>query len=185
MYAKYRPLMNTNDSRSTFDTEKYIALAFQQPRGIRLQNWVEDHWTEWCDIVEEAAWLRGWKLRPTHKQPCMSPRGKAYSRLGCGNVPLVIFTTAVWGWGVDQWLKMDGTRRGTVDGGSNRANPALIELYMAQDSRHVENGAYCTFWHWDDQIAQQHEINIPCEFGDLDRWLSPIWDAIVQNRVLQ
>ena len=42
--------------QKSFNTEKYVAIAFQQPKGIKMRDMVEDHWSEWASIVAEAPW---------------------------------------------------------------------------------------------------------------------------------
>lgn len=148
-----------------FNVEKYTALACQQPRGLKLQQLVEEHWSEWCTIVDEACWLRYWKHSNEIQQPCVTPSDKHVSVSRCGNVPLAVYSCAVWGFGLDGWMS-DGSKKGTK---AMYAIGALQKVKIPCTGRTVEI---------DDKLYRGCGLMLPPEFGDLDRWLEPMWRQV-------
>lgn len=147
-----------------FNVEKYVALAYQQPRGVLLQQLVELHWEEWCDIVLHAPWKTYWKKSKYWKQQNVTPSDLLCTMGGCGSVPLTIYSCAIWGFGVEQWL--------TKTGRAARA-PAyeILKLQEVQYPRTILNRTHM----WDEKLLRGCGMQMPSEFGYLDRWLEPLW----------
>ena len=150
--------------QETFNTEKYVALAYQQHRGKILQELVELNWDEWCYIVAESPWKTYWKKSKYWKQQNVTPSDLLCTVGGCGSVPLTVYSCAVWGFGVEEWLKKQG-----------RAARApiyeILKLQGVKDSRVVLQRSHM----WDDKLLRGCGIQLPAEFGYLDRWLEPLW----------
>lgn len=149
-----------------FDVEKYEALAHQQPKGLLLQQMVETNWEAWCHIVREAPWLIYWKNSDAIKETCVTPADLICLVSGCGSVPLAIFTTAVWGFGFEHWLTLQG-----------RASRTPLNELLKQQG--VRPGVGLNRKNlWDDRLYRGCGMLMPPEFGELDRWLQPMWDRI-------
>ena len=168
-----RPLtfgLTGREFQDSFNTEKYVALAYQQPRGKLLQQLVELNWVEWCDQVAHAPWKAYWKRSTYWKQRCTTPADLVCAEGSCGNVPLVIFSSAVWGFGVDHWLMKTG----------RAARAPLYEIMRLQqikDPRIVTHRTHL----WDDKLYRGCGIQLPAEYGDLDRWLEPLWQQVCNS----
>lgn len=150
--------------QKSFNTEKYVAIAFQQPKGIKMRDMVEDHWSEWASTVAEAPWRGYWKKSVYIRQPSVTPSGATYIDEGCGNVPLAIYTTAVWGFGVEGWLKKQ-------DRVTNLPIREIIRLQGVREPKVIGQRKNM----WDDKLQRGCGIILPVEFGWLDRWLEPMW----------
>ena len=150
--------------QDSFNTEKYVAIAFQQPKGIKMREVVEEHWSEWASIVAEAPWRGYWKRSAYIRQPSVTPAGTSYVDEGCGNVPLAIYTTAVWGFGVEEWLKKQGRA-------AKSPVREIIHLQGVREPRVIGQRKNM----WDDKLQRGCGILLPTEFGWLDRWLEPMW----------
>lgn len=150
--------------QESFNTEKYTALAYQQPRGKLLQQMVEEHWNDWCEIVAKAPWKTYWKRSKYWNQRCVNPSDKLCSISSCGNVPLTVYSCAVWGFGVEEWLKRQGRAART---------PVyeILKLQGVKDPRTILNRKNM----WDEKLFRGCGMQMPAEFGDLDRWLEPLW----------
>lgn len=156
--------------QTSFNTEKYTALAYQQPRGKLLQHMVEDHWDDWCNIVAKAPWRTYWKRSKYWNQRCVTPSDKTCNVSSCGNVPLTVYSCAVWGFGVEEWLKKQG-----------RAARApvyeVLKLQGVRDPRVVLQRTHM----WDEKLFRGCGMQMPAEFGDLDRWLEPLWQQVCNS----
>ena len=150
--------------QNSFNVEKYTALAYQQPRGILLRQLVEQEWVEWCDRVAQAPWKAYWKRCRLWKQQCTTPSDQPCSEGSCGNVPLAIYTSAVWGFGIEGWLMKQG----------RAANAPLYEILRLQEVANPRTVQHRTHL-WDDKLYRGCGLQIPAEFGDLDRWLEGLW----------
>ena len=149
--------------QDSFNTEKYVALACQQPRGIILQQLVEQQWVEWCDMVAQAPWKAYWKRSKYLKQQCTTPSNKLCSEGSCGNVPLMIFSSAVWGFGFEKWLKE-----------SRKPMYKILELQGIKDPKTIQNRTHL----WDDKLYRGCGLKLPPEYGALDRWLESLWQQV-------
>ena len=149
--------------QDTFNTEKYVAIACQQPRGKLLQQQVELNWLDWCDRVAQAPWRSYWKRSKYWKQPCRTPADQPCPNGRCGNVPLVIYSCAVWGFGIEGWLK-----------NSKAPLYELLRLQELRDPKSVRNRTYL----WDDKLYRGCGVQLPSEFGELDRWLEDMWQSV-------
>lgn len=153
--------------QNSFHAEKYEAIAFQQPKGILLQKLVEERWDEWSNIVAEAPWRSYWKKSIYIRQASLTPAGKSCINEGCGNVPLAIYTTAVWGFGVEGWLKNQGRA-------AKAPAREIIRLQGVREPRVLDQRKGM----WDDKLYRGCGILVPSEFGWLDRWLEPMWQHL-------
>ena len=164
--------MTGREFQDHFDIEKYVALACQQPRGLLLQQMVEEHWSDWCRVVAKAPWLRYWKRSDAIKEQCVTPADLLCLEYGCGNVPLAIYSAAVWGFGLEGWLKPS---KSTV-------HDAVKELSKLQNINTPASHRNRTFM-WDDKLYRGCGLMIPPELGDLDRWLEPMWRQVCLGNV--
>ena len=73
-----------------------------------------------------------------------------------------IYSNAVWGYGLSDWLRgeaaVDKTALHTIYKLQNLTRPNPLRNYT-----------------WDDKIYRGCGVLVPCEFGELDRWLEPLW----------
>ena len=150
--------------QETFNVEKYTALAYQQPRGKLLQQMVEERWDDWCEIVAKAPWKTYWKRSKYYKQQCVSPVDSVCPAYGCGTVPLAIYSCAVWGFGVEEWLKLTGRKARTP-------LYEILKLQGVRDPRVITQRKNML----DEKLLRGCGMQMPAEFGDLDRWLEPLW----------
>lgn len=168
-----RPLtfgLTGREFQNSFNTEKYVALACQQPRGVLLRQLVEQQWVEWCDLVAQAPWKAYWKRSKYWKQQCVTPSNAPCVEGSCGTVPLVIFSSAVWGFGFEGWLKKP----------SRVVNAPLHEVLKLQgvkDPKAIQNRTHL----WDDKLYRGCGMQLPPEYGDLDRWLEPLWQQVCNS----
>lgn len=156
--------------QESFNVEKYIALAYQQPRGKELQKLVEERWGDWCEIVAKAPWRTYWKRSKYWNQCGVTPRDKQCSVSSCGNVPLTIYSCAVWGFGVEEWLKLTGRK-------SRTPVYEILKLQEVKDPRTILGRKYM----WDEELYRGCGMQMPAEFGDLDRWLEPLWQQVCKQ----
>ena len=179
MGLQVRPIdfgIKGSEFQDVFNVDKYVALAYQQPNGILLQEQIELHWEEWCRIVADAPWLKYWKRSKYIQQECVTPADMLCLVSGCGSVPLIVFGTAVWGFGIDGWLKAPGVvfRPLSRDAaGRGPVNPALTEVLRLQNAKSTKTERK---YMWDDKLYRGCGIQLPPEFGALDRWLQPMWE---------
>lgn len=169
----------SDEIQGVFNVDKYVALAYQQPKGVLLQEQVETRWEEWCRKVAEASWLRNWRRSKHYRAQCVTPADMCCLVYGCGNVPLAIYGSAVWGFGIDGWLKVPDVTFQPLGNASNRElNLASSEILRLQGhSRTQVTRAYG----WDDPILRSCGMCMPPEYGDLDRWLQPMWDRVCNS----
>lgn len=184
MGLQVRPIdfgLKGSEFQDVFNVDKYIALAYQQDSGILLMDQVLEHWPDWCKIVANAPWLRYWKRSGSIQEPCVTPEDNACPVVGCGNVPVTIFSTAVWGFGIDGWLRIPGRpfrplSRDTA--GRGPVNPALREILRLQNAQKTKTERK---YMWDDKLYRGCGIQLPPEFGELDRWLQPMWEQVCNS----
>lgn len=179
MGLQTRPIdfgLTGNEFQEVFNVEKYIALAYQQPKGLLLQEQVELRWEEWCNKVAEAPWLRYWKRSKHMKEQCVTPADLLCLVSGCGNVPLAIFSSAVWGFGIDGWLKIPNMPlRPLSRTCKKQVNPPAMEILKLQG---IKSPNISRTYDWDDKLYRGCGMCIPPEYGELDRWLQPMWEKI-------
>lgn len=164
--------LTEQEHQDTFNDEKYRALAYGSPQGKVLQTLVDTHWIEWLEIVEAAPWLRSWTRSPLYvrKQNIQAvivdnPSGKTLPNAAYFKqykIANAIYSNAVWGYGLSDWLR----------GENAVAKTALRTIYKLQNLARPNPLRNYT---WDDKIYRGCGILIPCEFGELDRWLEPLW----------
>lgn len=179
--------LSGHETQDTFTDEKYRALAGGSPQGKMLQCLVEDHWLEWLEIVETAPWLRNWVRSHFYVKPTATARATAAQQLveGAGpsgekvegaarfmqrKIASALYAEAVWGYGMADWLRGKHIHAGTD--ARTKANTALRTIYNLQNLTCPSSTRTYT---WDDKIYRGCGLLIPCEFGELDRWLEPLW----------
>lgn len=151
-----------HETQETFNVEKYRALVGGNPQGLTLQVLVEEHWSEWVEHVARAPWLRNWQ-----KSGLYTPGPNArYDKLA-----RVIYVEAVWGFGYIDWLTGEHATLKNKKG-HGPTNAAARTIFSLQKLK--TPGAYRTYL-WDDRIYRGCGMLIPCEFGELDRWLEGLW----------
>lgn len=159
--------------QDSFNVEKYEAIAYMQHRGIEMLKLVVDNWIKWVDIVEDSRWLKSWKHSNYCKQSVWAP-GEIlildYS--SGGNVPLAIFSSAIWGFGVERWAPVatdtdGGQLRGR--GKSNEPAKTILQLRGVTKPNSYQSSL------WDDKLYRGCGMLLPVEYGELDRWLEPMW----------
>lgn len=169
------------EHQESFTDEKYRALAGGSPRGKALQQLVDEHWLEWLETVENALWLRNWSRSPLYVKPNAdagvddtdlpsgeSARGIEYYKQR--KIASAIYAEAVWGYGMADWLRGKHVHAGTD--ARTKANTALRTIYNMQA---LSCPSATRKYTWDDKIYRGCGLLVPCEFGELDRWLEPLW----------
>lgn len=161
------------ECQEVFDVEKYVAIAYQQPVGIILHKMVEDEWDSWQKKVSEAPWLKHWNRSQALHERSLKPSGVSCAEYAGGSLPLLLYTTAVWGFGVESWLKGPSMAlRPLSKSSAIRVNEPMKFIL---DRQHVKSPSAERAYLWDDILYRGCGISLPTEFGDLDRWLEPLW----------
>lgn len=172
--------LSGRETQDSFNLTKYKELAYRSPRGIRLSGLVEEKWLDWVQIVDEAPWLPNWKRSQLHKSatPGCTPFGVQVEPGHQALIAQCLYSEAVWGYGVFGWLEPgkhgSGAGWGQTLGTDTRvkSNSALRAICRLQNiKRPNETRRYGI----DDCIYRGTGLVVPCEFGDLDRWLEPLW----------
>lgn len=175
------------EHQNTFTDEKYRALAGGSPAGKALQLLVDEHWLDWLELVENAPWLRSWIRSPLYVKRNVRAHAKAAldvagtdlpsgekvdgaSQFAQRKIARAIYSEAVWGYGMSGWLRGKHVVMGTS--ANTRSNSALRAIYNLQ-SLACPNATRT--YTWDDKIYRGCGLLVPCEFGELDRWLEPLW----------
>ena len=170
------------EHQNVFTDEKYRALAGGCPQGKMLQILVDEHWVEWLKIVEEAPWLRNWNRSPLYAQRHGRNAPTGHTDLPSGvedntlayysqrKIASAIYAEAVWGYGMADWLRNKQSK--ARPDARTKNNAALRTIYNLQNLTSPNPTRTYT---WDDKIYRGCELLVPCEFGDLDRWLEPLW----------
>lgn len=179
------------EHQEKFSDEKYRALAGGSPQGRALQALVDEHWVEWLKVVEDAPWLRNWNRSPLYARrhgrdaptDCTDlPSGVEDQTLACFSqrkIARAIYAEAVWGYGMADWLRSKHAR--ARPDARTRTNVALRTIHNLQNLTHPNPARTYT---WDDKIYRGCGLLVPWEFGDLDRWLEPLW-AEAQEQIAQ
>lgn len=147
-----------------FTPDKYVALAYGSPKGLKLQEMVENRWEQWLKIVEEASWLRNYhKVEDTKNSAPETPAGVPISntiKYPHHHIASIIYATAVWGYGVENWA----TKQYSI------VRDTLRKIRGLGPVEPVDNT--CS---WHAGVYKGCGLVIPVEFNDLDEWLEPIW----------
>ena len=174
--------LSGKEHQEAFTDEKYRALAGGNPAGKALQILVDEHWLEWLELVENAPWLRSWTRSPLYVKKNETAQGVDGTDLPSGEmvdgatrykqrkIASAIYAEAVWGYGMADWLRGKHIKAGTD--ARTKANTALRTIYNLQGLTCPNPSRNFT---WDDKIYRGCGLLVPCEFGDLDRWLEPLW----------
>ena len=174
--------LSGKEHQEAFTDEKYRALAGGSPAGKALQILVDEHWLEWLELVENAPWLRSWTRSPLYVKKSAVAKGVDGTDLPSGEmvdgaarykqrkIASAIYAEAVWGYGMADWLRGKHVHAGTD--ARTKANTALRTIYNLQGLTCPNPSRNFT---WDDKIYRGCGLLVPCEFGELDRWLEPLW----------
>lgn len=174
--------LSGKEHQEAFSDEKYRALAGGSPAGKALQVLVDEHWLEWLELVENAPWLRSWTRSPLYVKKNAVAQGVDGTDRPSGEmvdgaalykqrkIASAIYAEAVWGYGMADWLRGKHVHAGTD--ARTKANTALRTIYNLQGLTCPNPSRNFT---WDDKIYRGCGLLIPCEFGELDRWLEPLW----------
>lgn len=174
--------LSGKEHQEAFTDEKYRALAGGSPAGKALQILVDKHWLEWLELVENAPWLRSWTRSPLYVKKSAVAQGVDGTDLPSGEtvdgaarykqrkIASAIYAEAVWGYGMADWLRGKHVHAGTD--ARTKANTALRTIYNLQGLTCPNPSRNYT---WDDKIYRGCGLLVPCEFGELDRWLEPLW----------
>lgn len=174
--------LSGKEHQEAFTDEKYRALAGGSPAGKTLQILVDAHWLEWLELVENAPWLRSWTRSPLYVKKSAVAQGVDGTDLPSGEmvagaarykqrkIASAIYAEAVWGYGMADWLRGKHVHAGTD--ARTKANTALRTIYNLQGLTCPNPSRNFT---WDDKIYRGCGLLVPCEFGELDRWLEPLW----------
>ena len=186
--------LNGREIQDTFNLTKYKELAYRSPRGTRLSALVEERWSTWLQIVDEAPWLSSWRRSPhlvrsvdgvpapapdapRPHAPATTPFGAQVEPGHQAYIALYIYVAAVWGYGILGWLSDPTKRQGDISADARNSH-ALKSLYELQG---VKRPNLARTYLIDDSIYRGTGLIVPCEFGDLDRWLEPMWFEVCQE----
>ncbi len=211
-------LKSTQPDKTVFCKDKYVDLAGANKTGIKLRNQVETHWVEWVAKVASAPWLRNWTRSQLIGCAGCTPQGHLvtptmvidYEKNNKGplcvqtpeelvlqsSIAIAIFSSAVWGFGVDDWLRKVSTAQrgivakdigpgqyGLLDRTEHGARGQGIRIHdaMAQILKFQEVNAPCSLrtYFWSDTTYNDISIAIPCEYYDLDCWLEQLYQKIL------
>lgn len=184
--------LSGHEAQKSFTDEKYRALTGGSPQGRTLQMLVDQNWEQWLKIVEHAPWLRNWSQSKLHaknqkveKASYTLPSGEVVPshEYRQHRIASAIYAEAVWGYGMTGWLRGKHVVAGTD--AQTKTNSALRTLHLIQGLRYPNPLRKYT---WDDKIYIGCGLLVPTEFGELDRWLEPLWyqaQEMVQQRLNQ
>lgn len=147
---------------SAFNTDKYIHIAGRNPLGLAMLDRIEKNWIQWVEKVEHSDWLRNWKRSPHYNKAGTSPAGASvedYYKHSA--VATTIFTLAVWGIGVDGWLRTPSKNNKHIHDAFHKAQgvtkPSAARTYDCDPVYYNCCGLF-----------------IPYELGELDRWIESV-----------
>lgn len=171
------------DKQDSFDIDKYVSLALGNPNGLKLSEKVEDHWAGWVDTVEQAGWFKYWKRSKCSTDHSATPTGRPFEwDSDAAGVALAVYVAAVWGFGVDHWLRPGsyGITSKLLSPAPNRTQQLrnmMSTISRLQGRKRVDKLRRFSI---DDKLFRGCALEIPAEFGTLDRWLQSYWSTIVQ-----
>lgn len=158
------------------DELKYQALAYSTSSGLELADKVEENWLKWVEKVEHAPWLRNWSRSDLYQRPGCSPRG-ARCENSAAAIASVIYATFVWGMGIDKWLHFPkNVPMHDPDTRIDTNEPMKRMLHY----QNVRCPSAARTYMWDEVLYRGCGMQMPIEFGELDRWLQPMWDEILE-----
>lgn len=181
--------LNGRETQTKFNLDKYKELAYRSPRGTLLSELVEDKWLDWVRFVDEAPWLPNWKKSPllAANQDVdalgVTPFGAEVEPGHQACIAQHLYSEAVWGYGMFGWLDPgkhgSGSSWGALGTDSRvRSNSALRAIWRLQGLKYPSTTRRFMF---DDCIYRGTGLMVPSEFGDLDRWLEPLWFEICSS----
>lgn len=186
----YQPNIPMQDH---INVDKYEALAYlSDPYGRLLLKKVENEWPRWLHTVAEASWLSHWTrsklivgnnraltpgghtVDPEHSQAHLHNKLVDVSRLG-----LQLFIDAVWGFGIEQWLKYPWGSNAASCTKTKNNYPLMISTILKAQG--VKSLPLSRKELWDQPIYRGCGLEVPPEFGTLDRWLENLWLEVVEE----
>ena len=150
-----------HEVQKVFSLDKYRELVGESPRGKLLKGLIDEHWSEWLNKVEQAPWLRYWNRYRTELPKTVKVEAIAQ----------VILSTAVWGFGYEEWLKMGNVAAEYK--GLNKPTSTIIKLQQMKNPSTVRKYMY------DDALYRGCGLQVPAEYGELDRWLEQLWQKVL------
>lgn len=158
--------LSGRETQTSFNVEKYKALTYGNPKGVQFRQLIDANWKDWLEIVENASWLSNWRQSDIYKvdRAAVSPGGCVYAGYPRQIIAANVFAEAVWGFGLADWLRGDRV--------SPEVPRSLYRLQCVKCPNALRNHQ------WDQPIYRGCGIQIPCEYGDLDRWLESLWNLV-------
>lgn len=181
------------ETQTSINVEKYQALAYMTPPcGPLLKQKVEQRWLDWIETVAEAPWLRHWTHSSMVEQSVedYTPGGELVLNSKCvahargqtlyiGRLCLYIFTNAVWGFGVEDWLNKPYGIHPTAGTKKNISyTQAVSSIITAQELKTLPTNRKLL---WDPPIYRGCGLEIPPEYGTFDRWLDKLWFEVLEE----
>ena len=174
--------------QESINTDKYRALAYlTNPQGNMMLRKVNDRWYEWINIVSTAPWLRHWSKsyllnsneyahnpagQPTERNKCVATIGNR--TVDVASISHKIFIDAVWGFGIEDWLRYPWG----IDG-NKQQYPTIVATIL--DAQGLTQLPISRKQMWDRPIYMGCGLEIPPEFGVLDRWLDKLWYEVLDE----
>lgn len=168
------PIKTTQLVETTiFNEVKYQSLAYQvSPYGSQFMQKVEDDWSNWLTIVQEAKWLKHWRKSPYYDQEGCTPKGEIVEEAQepkIGSIALLLYTNAVWGFGIEGWLKRPMIR----------LRPKGREVDAIRQSIIGARNEQVLYNSIDTNDSQYKNLILPLEYQDLDNWLEALWLKLI------
>lgn len=165
------------ETQENFNAEMYKAIAYSSSAGVQLDALVHKHWDQWVQLVAEAPWLKNWTRSYLYPKAAEGvTRDQLRSVLSnWETLAQALYVEAVWGYGIRDWLHGEaaviskdckdckGSKKYSF--GTNEALRRILELQCSRWPSDTRT------YLWDQKIYMGCGILVPCEFGDLDRWL--------------
>lgn len=169
-----------HECQEEFNVDKYKYLAGHPYITTKFLEIIDEHWTGWFEKVEHAPWLRNWTrsdMYTCNVDYTLTPTGR---KIEChyvhARIAEALFAEAVWGYGMLDWL---GTGS-SIENSETCHNLAMKSILALQK---VRKPNVARTYMWDDRIYRGCGKLVPCEFGDLDRWLAPLWQqTLIESR---
>lgn len=155
-----------------FYVEKYVGMALSSPAGVALRAKVDTPsiWAQWAGpdgICAHAGWLRNWR-----RSRFYAPRADGHSEDRVDNIAGAIFTSAVWGFGLEGWVTSGSGHNSMISDGIWKGKNFSLKCICELQGIHAPNSART--WMWDDILYRGCGVLIPVEYGYLDRWLESL-----------
>lgn len=168
------------ETQENFTADMYKAIAYSSSAGVQLDALVHKHWNQWVQLVAEAPWLKNWTRSYLYPKADVGvTRDQLRSVLSnWETLAQALYVEAVWGYGIRDWLHGEAAVISKDHKGGKKysfgTNEALRRILELQCSRWPSD---TRTYLWDQKIYMGCGILVPCEFGDLDRWLRSLIHA--------